>query len=101
MSASIVVFGPQGCGKSLHAEQLRQHFKCRTIIDDDFSPGVRRIYAALISGDQEALAREKSKGVLYLTNEPPPPGVDLSHTRRVIPYACAAKMAGISSGGAA
>lgn len=31
---SVLITGPEGCGKTLHAEALRQHFNCATIVDD-------------------------------------------------------------------
>ena len=31
--ATIIVFGPPGCGKTRNAEMLRQHFRCREIVD--------------------------------------------------------------------
>lgn len=37
MAKSILIVGPQGCGKTLHAEALRQHFGC-TLVHDDWRP---------------------------------------------------------------
>lgn len=34
MKRSVIVYGPQGSGKSRHAEKLRQHFGMDRIIDD-------------------------------------------------------------------
>lgn len=31
---SVVVYGPQACGKSVHAEKLRAHFGLAAVIDD-------------------------------------------------------------------
>ncbi len=31
---SVLITGPEGCGKTLHAEALRQHFGCATILDN-------------------------------------------------------------------
>lgn len=31
---SVIVCGPPGCGKTLHAVALRQLFGCRSIVDD-------------------------------------------------------------------
>lgn len=31
---SIVIYGPRGCGKTKHAEQLRVHFELETTVDD-------------------------------------------------------------------
>lgn len=32
--ASIVIHGPQGCGKGIHAPIMARHFGCKQIIDD-------------------------------------------------------------------
>jgi DNA polymerase III delta prime subunit len=34
MAKSILIVGPQGCGKTLHAEALRQHFDCLAVHDN-------------------------------------------------------------------
>lgn len=34
MSKTVIVIGPQGCGKTLHAEALRQHFGCGYVFDN-------------------------------------------------------------------
>ncbi len=31
---SIIVYGPQGCGKTRHAEELRAHFGLTRVVDD-------------------------------------------------------------------
>lgn len=41
---TIIIVGPAGCGKTLHAEALRQHFQCTHIMDqwrpsDGYAPG--------------------------------------------------------------
>lgn len=30
----VIVYGPQGCGKTRNSQQLLKHFKCRKIVDD-------------------------------------------------------------------
>lgn len=30
---SVIVYGPQGCGKTLHAEKLRKHFRLSHVVD--------------------------------------------------------------------
>lgn len=30
----VLIVGPAGCGKTLHAEALRQHFGCATVHDN-------------------------------------------------------------------
>ncbi|HED4877799.1 TPA: hypothetical protein R4K21_003632 [Stenotrophomonas maltophilia] len=31
---SIVIYGPQACGKSRHAQRLREHFGLQDVVDD-------------------------------------------------------------------
>jgi hypothetical protein len=31
---AVIVHGPQGCGKTTHAEELAKHFGCSTVVDD-------------------------------------------------------------------
>lgn len=52
---SIVVHGPQGCGKTLYAGKLAAHFGLLHVVDDPFSHTVLKV---------------KPTGTLYLTNEP-------------------------------
>ena len=76
MNRTVVVYGPQGCGKTRNAEKLMRHFGMKRIVDD-WTPS------------DAAPAR----GALVLTNSSiggvRSPYVD------VIPYAEAAQMAGI------
>ena len=39
---SVVVYGPQGSGKTLHAEALRKHFQLQTVIEADAPHQVRK-----------------------------------------------------------
>ena len=39
---SVVVYGPQGSGKTLHAEALRKHFHLDTVIEADAPHQVRK-----------------------------------------------------------
>lgn len=34
MPKSIIIHGPQGCGKTTHAEALRQHYGMTKVLDD-------------------------------------------------------------------
>jgi SpoVK/Ycf46/Vps4 family AAA+-type ATPase len=52
----VIVHGPQGTGKTTHAEALRQHYKCSRIVDG----WCEESRAALRQGD------------LALTNQSPP-----------------------------
>lgn len=57
----VIVYGPQGCGKTRNKEQLARKFGCETLVD-----GV---------SDQEVLRTLKrhpgQKGTLFLMVEPP------------------------------
>ncbi|MEW8000692.1 MAG: hypothetical protein AB2795_19275 [Candidatus Thiodiazotropha endolucinida] len=57
---TVVVYGPQGCGKTMVAEQLKEHFGCTEVKDDEW--------------DGSTLLRE---GELALTNVPPPYAVSV------------------------
>lgn len=37
MNKSIIVYGPQGCGKTRYAERMRKHFGLSSVVDD-FDP---------------------------------------------------------------
>jgi tRNA A37 N6-isopentenylltransferase MiaA len=59
---TVIVSGPQGCGKTRHAAMLAKLYGCQSIVDDWY-PGMRTV-----------------SGALHLTHEPlsvPPPGVRL------------------------
>lgn len=58
---SVIVFGPQGCGKTRNAERIARYYGLKTIVDD-FSPG-----------DQAP-----KFGALILTNMVPDPDVALT-----------------------
>jgi MoxR-like ATPase len=34
MSQTIVIHGPQGCGKTRNAQALAKHFGCKKVVDD-------------------------------------------------------------------
>ncbi len=34
MSRSIVIYGPQRCGKTTNAQELREHFGMKDVLDD-------------------------------------------------------------------
>ncbi|MEG2047016.1 MAG: ATP-binding protein [Comamonas sp.] len=40
---SVVVYGPQGSGKTLHAEALRKHFHLDTVVEADAPHQVRKM----------------------------------------------------------
>jgi cytidylate kinase len=57
--AGIVIYGPQGCGKSTHASALARHYG-KTRIVDDWLPG------APLRADTIALTNVPHKGAVYL-----------------------------------
>lgn len=59
---SIIIYGPQGCGKTLHAERLRKHFKMDEVCDDEMDP-----YPLTVRQQTEF----KAGKVLFLTNITP------------------------------
>ena len=59
---SYIVYGPQGCGKTMHAQRIAKHLGCTQVVDSDTCMSQRNVYAQF----------EPQAGTLYLTNEPPP-----------------------------
>lgn len=57
MPKSIIIYGPQGCGKTVNVEALREVYSCKRIDDSD-SFGVK------------GFKFEANSGVLYVTNDP-------------------------------
>lgn len=49
---SIIVYGPQACGKTKNAEALRAHFKCDSIVDEASWPKTQREMAKFKSGNE-------------------------------------------------
>lgn len=54
---AVLVYGPQGCGKTTNAERLRRHFGCATVQDDGLH----------LHGPQRKIV----DGALHLTTERP------------------------------
>lgn len=57
MKKSVIVYGPQGCGKTRNAEALMTAYDCDSVHDDDLF-GVKGFKFA------------PDAGILYLTNAP-------------------------------
>ncbi len=55
MSASIIVYGPQGCGKTRNAEKIRAALGCKCVIEGE---------------DLVAGRAFPTSGALILTNDP-------------------------------
>lgn len=70
---SIIIHGPQGCGKTLNGEKLRRHFGMRQVVDADEITSPGRIYTSL--RNPSAAARIKALNAVILTHESPPEGV--------------------------
>lgn len=81
---SIIVYGPQGCGKTKHAEALRVHFNCAQIIDEAEWPKTSRDWTKFKSG---------SDLLLVTDDEKPTVGTELD--RRVYSFEEAAADAGL------
>jgi hypothetical protein len=75
MEKSLVIYGPQGCGKTQNAEKLRKRYGLREVVDG-WEPG----------------QPTRISGVLYLTNvEFGRIGAGLTHFPDVIPFSEAIK----------
>jgi len=79
---SIVIYGPQGCGKTRHAERLRQFYKLERVIEQLSPESPPDIWASL--SNLEQAAQMKAKNALYITDEAPPE--QLQGNRRVIAF---------------
>lgn len=77
MEKSVVVYGPQGCGKTTHAKALAKHFGVAHIVDD-----ARSDLPKLEKCDHLYLMRGR------------PTWADDSY-RRVLPFDQACRLAGI------
>ena len=83
---SMIIYGPQGCGKTQHAEALRRHFKLARIVDgDDCRPNA---YSLLNKPAEFQRGR-----TLYLTSLTPPPAAANAAVPSRLVLAFAAAMA--------
>lgn len=60
MSKTVIVYGPQGCGKTLNAEKLRKYFGCTSVVELDAPTTTQRAAGRVLKAD-----------ALHLTNEDP------------------------------
>ncbi len=83
MNKSIIVYGPQGCGKTRNAARIAKHFGLVKIIDGglDANNSLRR-------------QSPQADGVLYLTCEPIP---NKMSSVRVVQFSDVAKEIGITT----
>lgn len=86
--ASVIVYGPQGSGKSFHAEALRAFFGC-TAVEEDTADIYRQI------SSPGAAAEFKARNVLVLTHIAPPES--LIDNRRILHIRDALRVAGLVS----
>lgn len=80
MIASVVIYGPQGCGKTLHGPELARHYRLREILDDGLDLSAHK-RDGLPAQDHLVLLVERPRRV--------PAGV------RVVPFDQAMREAGI------
>lgn len=73
----VIIYGPQGCGKTLNGEELRKAFGCTEVLElDDCKPYQGRNAWAL------------KNGTLYLTSDP---GVAMRFSTIAVPFSKAIK----------
>ena len=84
---SVIVYGPQGCGKTKNAERLRKHFKMDETCDDEMDP-----YPLT----KEQVIEFKNGSTLFLTSIDPKTKGYASHgeddNRRVLSFERAMKL---------
>ena len=78
MSNTVLIHGPQGCGKTRNAQALAAHFGCSRIVDD-------------WNGQSKI-----EEGSLVLTSHDGWKSSALPAVRRAIPFARAMKEAGVA-----
>jgi len=65
MNKSIIVYGPQGCGKTVNAERIRKHFGLTGKIVDDWR-GImdhKYGYALYLTNDSDLVSRARQLGM--------------------------------------
>lgn len=82
MSNTVLIHGPQGCGKTRSAQALAAHFGCSQVVDD--------------WNGRDPIAA----GSLVLTNVEDWKARALPTSRRVLPFASAMREAGLVSAAA-
>jgi len=84
--ASVIIYGPQGCGKGYYAEDLRKFFGCVSVEEE--TPQIYRKLA-----NPAWVAEFKRRNVLLLTTIAPPEG--LVDDRRILHFKDAMRIAGL------
>lgn len=84
MNKTVIVYGPQGCGKTLLAQDIAKHFRLSRIVDaENLTP---------------RFVEKNPADTLILTNEKPAwldPGYELAGSRRVLDFFDVIKEAGL------
>lgn len=88
-ATSVIVYGPQGSGKSFHAAALARHFGLAKIEDDETAAVYHQLKT--IGG----AAAFKARGVLVLTSIAPPD--ELADERRILHIRDALRIANLST----
>lgn len=66
MSRSVVIYGPQRCGKTANAQELREYFGMRNVLDDWDGHTVYPLDDTLVlTNNADAVAHQSSR-VLHL-----------------------------------
>lgn len=69
---SLIVYGPQGTGKTRLAPKILAHFKLQRVVEDDSLACPRNLYAFAASAPRGRNGFDIGK-TLFITNESPPP----------------------------
>lgn len=72
---SYILYGPQGSGKTTHAEKIRAKLRLSRVIEEDHPDFPRSVYHALTAPD--CADRFKAMNALFITNEAPPPHLQI------------------------
>ncbi len=79
---SVIVYGPEGTGKTMHATRIASYFRCTHIVEADDIAAPLDLY-----GFAQVSPRFATETVLYLTSQDPP--LALRDSRRVVSIAMA------------
>lgn len=80
MANTVIVYGPQGCGKTRHADQIRHSLNCASVVDE-WRPG-----DDIVKGAVHFTTAEPDQ--IVIPNGPISP--------RIMPYSSAANWANVA-----
>ncbi len=64
MNRSVVIYGPQRCGKTSNAQELRTHFGLREVLDDwDGHTAYPLEDTLVLTNNPDAVAHHSSRGL--------------------------------------